>query len=1045
MTLSEIAAPEALLSALDQHQRDAVRHEARRLLIVAGAGSGKTEVMARRVAWWVRVDGVPQDQIVAFTFTEAAADELKFRIRRCLEETAAPGETPRLGGMYVGTIHGFCLKALRDFASDEFYMYDVVDDGGRMSLVEQGYNGVLALPAFENVMDGGKFQSLRSFLRAYDLLNEYDRLDVALPHGPLPDAASEEGSWCRAAILRTEVGTTNQAKAFGKSVGRYYAYLRARRFLDFSTIQSEVTRRLRTDAVFRGRLRDSISRVVVDEVQDINPVQMRLIRSLVGDCGFLTAVGDHRQAIYAFRGGRVDLMGDLHSELERSSDGYVQELPANYRSTPRIIDLANRWSSTINDRAGMANPSMAHRRHRRRDVSAQHVAQMHFADRKDEAEWIANTVCRLVKEGEGRTLGAAHDQGDGMRGLTHGDVAILVRTSADVRTYQNALERRGIPAVVRGGPDLFSQPEVLLFLGALGVCGGVTEFWGSHRDRKGMPSRVRAVLNVDAKPKAIVSAAVRELRRRGVAVPARTDERLLTLCRAIRHRLESSAPQPDDLASLRCSRACRQWLARARQPRRIFPQRIFHWLLREAGLHSWRSTTNGNRLHGILFHVGQLSSFIKGIETAGWTPADSLKWQVIALINWGAGAARAPETPLLTNPDAVTVTTIHSAKGLEFAAVFVADICAQRFPNNKATQRVVVPFGSDVGIDTEHLSDNSNHDNERRLMYVALTRAERYLFLTASGRSKSKFFREVGQMVGDLGGLVADGTAKVEVSVDYRRSAVSREDRLMTSFSDLRYFLECPQDYFLRRVLGFNPTIGQEFGYGRGLHNLLRVVHEQPRHWAELASDRRRLREAVGRLVDRGLFYLRYTVGAPLDNLRRSAIEGIVDYVGMYRRELAVLKFEPEREFETFIEEQNMLIAGAIDVIRLDDPPRVSIVDFKSGDAQDETGSGLNRDLMALQLAIYGMAAREELEYDPRQGLIRYVGEEDRTRREVRVDLHDRELARVREVVAETGRSIRERDFDHGPTDRDRDRCARCDFLEICPRPEARVARQRLG
>ena len=87
------------------------------------------------------------------------------------------------------------------------------------------------------------------------------------------------------------------------------------------------------------------------------------------------------------------------------------------------------------------------------------------------------------------------------------------------------------------------------------------------------------------------------------------------------------------------------------------------------------------------------------------------------------------------------------------------------------------------------------------------------------------------------------------------------------------------------------------------------------------------------------------------------------------------LEFKPEKEFETLISDENLLISGAIDVIRLDDPPMISIVDFKSGDAEEETGSGLSRELMSLQIGIYGLAARDELEYDPRHGLIRYIGE----------------------------------------------------------------------
>ncbi len=152
-------------------------------------------------------------------------------------------------------------------------------------------------------------------------------------------------------------------------------------------------------------------------------------------------------------------------------------------------------------------------------------------------------------------------------------------------------------------------------------------------------------------------------------------------------------------------------------------------MLREAGIDQWGTDGNRAAAESALFHIGQLSSLVKAMETPRWTPTGSLKWQLIVLLNWGAEAARAAETPLLASPDAVTVTTIHSAKGLEFAAVFLADVLPQRFPSIRAKSVAEVPFdkGAEGYVDPAHLSDSDNHDDERRLMYVALTCAERSL------------------------------------------------------------------------------------------------------------------------------------------------------------------------------------------------------------------------------------------------------------------------------------------------------------------------------
>ena len=541
-------------------------------------------------------------------------------------------------------------------------------------------------------------------------LNEYGLLDVSLPEDLVPTDVTRDREWCRQAELETDIGASDLASAFAISAARYYAYLRARRFLDFSTIQAEFSRRLGSDGEFLRRIRGRWSRLVVDEVQDINPVQDALIREVVGADGYLTAVGDHRQAIYSFRGGRVDLMGGLFREFDEAADGFIQQLPSNYRSTPRIIELSNRWSETIQDTAGMTNPAMQHRRAIRLDSSELHVAQLHFDDRNEEAEWIADTISTLVPPNAEPSLGAYHDERDGARGLTLSDIAILVRSGTNIRTYQDALRARGIPAVLRGGPDLFSQPEILLFLGALALCAGIDVFYGPPNNPRSLPGRIDNVLGVGPTPHEVVPAAFQELQARGIEVPRDAADRVQLLCRAIAFRLSSGHAQPEDIQTLDCDSECRRWLARRRQPRRIFPQTLFHWLFREAGISQWQTDENRSVSESTIFHVGQLSKLVKAIETSGWTPADSLRWQLIALLNWGAGSARTAESPLFVSPNAVNITTIHSAKGLEYGAVFLADVCARRFPSNFARSVPKVPFdeGTPGYINPRHLADNDN-------------------------------------------------------------------------------------------------------------------------------------------------------------------------------------------------------------------------------------------------------------------------------------------------------------------------------------------------
>ncbi|WP_315767185.1 ATP-dependent DNA helicase [Bradyrhizobium sp. SZCCHNR2012] len=1045
MPLPSSKAKDILVKDLNRRQKEAVSASQQQLLVIAGAGSGKTEVMARRVAWWVAIEGVPKEQIAAFTFTEAAAEELKFRIRTWLQEISSPDEDPTLGGMYIGTIHGFCLKALRELAEDEYYLFDVLDEAGRASLIEQGYNGILALRTFEAKardagMARGKFDAVDLFLRGYDLLNEYAVLSVDLADEAAPSDVGTERDWCKEASLATDVGQSELAQAFAVSTARYYAYLKARRFLDFSTVQSEIVARLKHDTKFAKRTREKWSRIVVDEVQDINPVQFALIQALRGAKGYLTAVGDHRQAIYSFRGGRIDLMGRLYAETRKHAAGKIVELSDNYRSTPRIIRLSNLWSDTIQDRAGMSNPAMEHGRTNRIDTRDQHVALLRFDGLDDEATWIAETIKAMTSAKAGH--GAHHDGKGGPRGIGYSDIAILVRSSTDIRAYQDALRAVGVPAVVRGGPDLFSQVEVLLFLSAFAICAGIDQFFGSPAFATSLPSRVQRVLGVPPEPEKIVPAAIAALASRGIAIDAATSKRLLLLAKAIQFRTLNDGPIPFNISSLRCVDAAR-WLRQTRKPRRVFPQTLFHWLLHEASIYTWKTDQNKDLVEAALFHVGQLSTLIKGLETSGWTPAESLKWQLIALTSWGASSARAAEAPLLVSPNAVTITTVHSAKGLEFPAVFLADVKAQRLPSSRAGVVDNVPFDAKLQktINPALLADNANYDNERRLMYVAMTRAERYLFITYSGKKTSKFIKELSPLARQVGAVVQDGGINIRKWIEHYPVTSGDEDRLATNFSELRYFMECPHDFYLRNVLGFTPTIGQEFGYGRGVHNLLRAVHAAPKKWAAIAMHPEKVEHEIRKMIAAGMFYMRYTTADPLLNLQNKAVTGLVEYVKHYADELARLNFEPEREFETLLADEKLLVSGTIDVLRLDDPPRVTIIDFKSGDAKGQTGSGLTKELMATQIGVYGLAAKHELEYDPQKGMVRYIGERDPTQREMPVDLSEKDLVEVRGRLVETAKKIRDRDFHQGPTELAKGRCGDCDFFLICDRPEAAKVR----
>lgn len=1055
-----------LLDGLTYRQADAVQSLMRRVLVVAGAGSGKTEVMARRIAWWVGVDKVPKDRIVAFTFTDRAAEEMKFRIRAMIEKVTPKGEEVSLGGMYVGTIHGFCLAKIRELWPDVYHNYDILDEGARAALILRGFNGVLALrglrsalPKRQDGSDASQSDTFDQFTQAYDQLQEHNQFSVCLPDTPPPIELGEaEEEWCKKAKLLTDVGSSDNAKAFADSAARYYAYLRCRRFLDFSTSQAEFIRCLEADKERRFELQKSNIHLVVDEVQDINPIQMQLIRLLTDQSGKLISVGDHRQSIYGFRGAKVDLIAGLWEEFIKDSGAEVVDLQENFRSTQRIIHVANKWAETIGSVRSMATLAMKHGNKQRTDHHPSHVALIGFENRIDEARWISEAIREIVPT---EAQGALHDRRDGKhRGLTLSDVAILVRSSTDVRTYMRVLEESGIPSIVRAGPDLFSQPEVLFFIGALGITAEIDQFYGSSIGNKSLPKRIEAVLACSPEPEAVLRAAARQLRMSQLAMSRDVEDRMVLAASMICDRINGTSFHKSQTKIFR-TQGLRNFLERKQELRRLFPQQLFHWLLSEAEVENWDNCEG--RGQAAMFHLGALSGLITGIETPGWTSTKSYKWQFIGLCQYGADGGRVKEQPLMVQPEAVTLSTIHAVKGLEYPAVFLADVNAMRFPSSMASRGVKLPLDAKISkeIDIDGLSDNENHDGERRLMYVALTRSERFLFVSYSGNKVSRFINGVkktkttpampglSQIIAESGGRVTNDSALLLRELKFAPKEHKRDLQLATSFSDLRYYLACPHDFYLRKVMGFAPTIDQAFGYGRGVHNLLRAIHTDPQQWVKLANDRNKLEAALQKQIDLGLFYLRYTTGDPAKNMWKKGIEVVADYVVRFADELKVLSFEPEKSFETLIEYPEggggALVSGAIDLVRRDDPPRVTLIDFKSGDPDSDKHMKLDEQEMKLQLAIYALAAKKELEYKPEEGLVRYLGAQQADKRELRVPLDKAHLESAQQQVSKTAADIRDRKFNSGPKGAAAEgicRCSICDFVGICGQKEACVYKQ---
>ncbi len=405
-------APEAdqLLDGLNPQQRQAVVHEGSPLLIVAGAGSGKTAVLTRRVAYLIAARGVGVGQILAITFTNKAAAEMRERVVRLVGNRAR--------AMWVSTFHSTCVRILRNQASlieglnSNFSIYDADDSRRLLQMI--GRDMGLDIKRYSPRLLANAISNLKNEL-----------ID--------PDQA----------VANLSDGSDDLAQTVAGVYGEYQRRLRAANALDFDDLIGETVAVLQTFPQIAQYYRRRFRHVLVDEYQDTNHAQYVLVRELVGrgagdspddvPPAELCVVGDADQSIYAFRGATIRNIEDFERDYP---DATTILLEQNYRSTQNILSAAN---SVIARNSG--------RREKRlwTDAGAGEPIVGYVADNEhDEARFVAEEIDALVERGD----------------VTYNDVAVFYRTNNSSRSLEEVFIRAGTPYKVVGGVRFYERKEI---------------------------------------------------------------------------------------------------------------------------------------------------------------------------------------------------------------------------------------------------------------------------------------------------------------------------------------------------------------------------------------------------------------------------------------------------------------------------------------------------------------------------------------------------------------------------------------------------------
>ncbi len=933
---------DVLEARLTESQLAAARDQAPEILTLACAGSGKSRTLAFRIARLV-AQGEAPDSIVAFTFTDKAAESIKLQIARALKE--ANLEPTVLGAMYVGTIHSYCQHVL--YAIDARYrQFDVLDEN-KLKLYLISRYPQLGLHLIKTRRSARYFETIKKVSDAWKIMND-EMIQIS-------DVNSQDGN-------------------LGEVLERLRAALNNDQFIDFSLMIRLVVEALRDEHPGALRAIASLKHLMVDEYQDVNPAQEALIQELHRRSTSLFVVGDDDQAIYAWRGADVSNILTFRQRYPRSSE---HTLSHNFRSTPAIVTAADGFAAaelgatriTKNPRA--SEPQGPH-----------DFRKLWFSMREEEVEWIATRIESL--------LGTAYQEQNGtVRGLTPGDFAILMRSTRQNEQdgsprhapFSEALIARGIPYTLEAGGGIFDRPQVRVLRDAFELL----RYQNPDRDT------ARRFFTTDVLP----------------AFPLANFDLF--------------------------ARVLAEWGRQIHAPiagvrRRVYPQRLVHDLLNafdvdRAGFDA-----------GIMQDLGIFSKIIQDVESVYLSIDTAERFQEILnfLSNVAESGYDTGTQDVLMRPDAVTISTVHRVKGLEFPVVFVADVEAQRFPKNRRQYEGWLPPKT-IKVALDRGAYRSTRDEEARLFYTAITRAERFLYVTGSmmlpgGKRANKPSSFSQRLVGSEISTDPDGLP-VGLTPHAQTPRID-ETVVPTSYSDIRYYLRCPRDYQFRKSFGFSPPIAEMFGFGMTVHAAVCKLHEVYSDYAPTAD------EASGLASD--IFHLKHVPRSSdpqnrpgaYERARDSASKTVKTYAETYSDDFT-RKRQVEVRFEVPIEKA--VIAGTIDLIlKMDQEGNIleaNVVDFKTMEGGDdpEANERLHWTELALQVQLYAKAAREVLGENARTGAVHLLKDNQR----VKVPVTDEAVKAAVSNVEWTVDRILDADFPMRP---ERDKCETCDFKVLCGR-----------
>jgi len=777
-------AGDRILDGLNDVQREAVTHDAGPLLIIAGAGTGKTTVITRRIAWLIARKKARPEEILALTFTDKAAAEMEERVDQLVPYGYADVE--------IATFHAFGDRLLREHALE----LGLQPDFRVLNRAEQVIffrDRLFQFPLERYRPLGDPTKHLQAMITLISRMKDEDI-------SPEEYAVHAEGLRALAVTAPEDAELAARAAQHGelaRTYAKYQELMAASGTIDFGDQIVHALRLLRQRPYVLGGYQRRFKYILVDEFQDTNWAQFEIVKLLGARHTNVAAVGDDNQAIYRWRGAAVS---NFRGFLQHFPRARVVVLTENYRSHHRILDAAYRLILNNPDRLEESEEGRRHHVTKKlaavREPDGPEPQHLHYETASQEADAVAQLIRERVEA----------------RAWKYDDVAVLVRSNGDADQFLRSFNLRGIPWTFSGNAGLYGRPEIRLLIAFLRAV--------AHPDDS-VSLHYLALSDIYQVPIVDVTrcSTYADRRHRWLFDVFRRAEEL----REIRDELEDEGRE----AIRRLVADLTRYMELARE---MPTGEVLYQFLVDSG---WLARMSKAATARDEAEVQNISKFFRRVQDA----SKALRYDNLReFVNHLDALIDAGEDPAVAEADvetpAVRVLTVHKAKGLEFPVVFLVSLVQDKFPLRGRKEALEVP----VELIRETLPAGDFHQQEeRRLFYVGMTRARRELYLTSARDYGGARQRKVSQFVLEALDLPKDAArpfrtkAIEEIQLfappahpdDATLAPIPPDQELLVSHKQVDDYQTCPLKYRYVHLLRVPILRHHAVVYGSTVHKVV--------------------------------------------------------------------------------------------------------------------------------------------------------------------------------------------------------------------------------